>query len=64
MIQPGGYTYEYTLSCVNTTPQHTMKQKHTKQNAIYSLQNYKQNATRQALRKKNMLVALNEQTRK
>ena len=29
MIQPGGYTYEYTLSCMNTTPQHTMKQKHT-----------------------------------
>ena len=29
MIQPGGYTYEYTLSCMNTTPQHTMEQKHT-----------------------------------
>ena len=29
MIQPGGYTYEYTLSCMNTTLQHIMKQQHT-----------------------------------
>ena len=25
----GGYTYEYTLSCTNTTPQHAMKLKPT-----------------------------------
>ena len=50
--------HEYDTSAYNET-------KTYKQNAIYCLQYYKQNATRQALRKKkNMVLTLNEHDRK
>ena len=34
MIQPGGYTYEYTLSCMNTTLQHEKEQKARRLNEL------------------------------
>ena len=45
--------HEYDTSACNEI-------KTYKQNAIYWLQYYKQNATRQALKKKNMVLTLND----
>ena len=44
MIQPGGYTYEYTLSCMNTTLQHIINknvQTYYYNHNMYSSQNYR-----------------------
>jgi len=74
MIQPGGYTYEYTLSCMNTTLQHIMKQQHTNIllykhitiNILYTAFRItdKKCYTWSAKKKKDVLVALNERDRK